>query len=499
MPIVSFVLSFIGKKLTTILQALFGWSVTALFGRLPRKKQIAVTVALLLSICWPVFVVGIFVPNVAAWVLAFLPLEDWLGATALRIVWGGLAAVAPLGVGALVRFAAEVPRVSYARALLHGYPLALGFFVAFLLTVVTVPAVKVASMVRGWSDSHVYVQPKTGRYDDVLEELTESCARAGVLPEVTELPTSMALSTKVLKTLARGAVQPIVAEQVRRIKADGLEIYLYPSDLLMRGEPEKVARIRAMMTRTEIDADAYLVASEEAQELQDELGRLTEVLVSHAERGRTVGDSIAARLVEVWDAMTRANVDYDEWVMLEAIARRVERRIIRQRHGKEVLPLDRAHDGLDALGAKQNEHVEREDEKVNIMATEPLLPGRDPLEESSTAELVRDTIAEAKELVKLEVALAKNEVKEEVKQLEHSAIAFGVSLVAALIFLSMLAVAIVLALGGTPLAAIGVGVGFAVLASITGYVGYAKLPKKPLDKTRRRLASDVHQLKEHVA
>lgn len=498
MPILSFVLSFIGKKLTTILQALFGWSVTALFGRLPRKKQIAVTVALLLSICWPIFVVGVFVPNVAAWVLAFLPLEKWIGATALRIVWGVLAAAAPLGVGALVRFAAPTPRVSYAKALLHGYPLALGFFVAFVLTVVTVPAVKVASMVRGWSDSHVYVQPKTGRYASVLQELTEACARAGILPEVTELPTSMALSTKVLKTLARGAVQPIVAEEVKRIRADGLELYLYPADLLMRGEPEKVARVRAMMTRTEIDADAYLVGSEEAQHLQDELGRLTEVLAAHAQTGRTVGDTLVSRLVEVWDAMTRAKVDYDEWVMLEAIARRVERRIIRQRHGKEALPLDRAHDGIDALAAKQNEHVNVEGEK-NIMATEPLLPGRDPLEDAPTADLVKETFAEAKELVKLEVELAKNEIKEEVKQLEHSAIAFGVSLVAALIFLSMLAVAIVLALGGTPLAAIGVGVAFAVIAGVTGYVGYAKLPKKPLDKTRRRLASDVHHLKEHVA
>jgi uncharacterized membrane protein YqjE len=498
-PIVSFVLSFIGKKLTTILQALFGWSVTALFGRLPKKKQIAVTVALVLSICWPIFVVGVFVPNVAAWVLAFVPLEKWLGATFLRILWGALAITAPLGVGALVRFAAPMPRVSYPKALLHGYPLALGFFVAFVITVVTVPAVKVASIFRGWSDSHVYVQPRKGRYKHALEELTEACARAGILPEVTDLPTSMALSTKVLKVLARGTVQPIVAEEIRLIKADGLEIYLYPSDLLLRGEPKKVAKVRAMMTRTQLDADAYLVASEDGQAIQDELGRLTEVLVAHAESGRTTGDMISSRLVEVWAEMTRAQVDYDEWVMLEAIARRVERRIVRQHHGKDILPLERAPDGLEGLVAKQNEQAERRDEKENIMATEPLLPGRDPLEEAPTADLVKETFADAKELVRLEVELAKNEVKEEVKQLEHSAIAFGVSLVAALLFLSMMAVAIVLALGGTPLAAIGVGIAFAVIAGITGYLGYAKLPKNPLDKTRRRLASDVHQLKEHVA
>lgn len=499
MPIVSFVLSFIGKKLTTILQALFGWSVTALFGRLPRKKQVAVTIALILSISWPIFVVGVFVPNVAAWVLAFLPLEKWLGPTVLRIVWAVLALGAPLGVGALVRFAAPVPRTSYGKAVLHGYPLALGFFIAFLVTALTVPLVKLASIWRGWSDSHVYVQPKNGRYGDALRELLEACARAGILPEVTELPPTMAISTKVLKVLARGAVQPIVAEQVKRIRADGLEIYLYPSDMLLRGEPEKVARVRGTMTRTELDATAYLVSSEAAQGIQDELGRLTEALQVHARDGLHVGDMLSSRLVEVWEEMSRTELEYDEWVMLEAIARRVERRIVRQRVG-DVLPLDRAPDGLAQLAAEQNaaSHAAIKKEGI-VMASEPMLPGKDPLEEAATADLVKETIAEAKELVKLEVELAKNEMKEEVKQLEHSAIGFGIGAVFALVFLSMIAVAIVLALGGTALAAIGVGIAFLILGAIAAYLGYAALPKKPLDKTRRRLESDVHQLKEHIA
>ena len=76
-----------------------------------------------------------------------------------------------------------------------------------------------------------------------------------LLPEITEVPTSRALPTKILKLFARGMVSPIVAEEVKRVRADGLELYLYPSDLLLRGAPEKVALVRAMMTRTELDAD----------------------------------------------------------------------------------------------------------------------------------------------------------------------------------------------------------------------------------------------------
>jgi uncharacterized membrane protein YqjE len=133
------------------------------------------------------------------------------------------------------------------------------------------------------------------------------------------------------------------------------------------------------------------------------------------------------------------------------------------------------------------------------MATEPMLPGTDPDEETSTADLVKDVLTEARELVKLEVDLARNEMKREVKELEQAAIAFGVGVVAALLFLAMISVAIVVALGGTALAAVGVGIVFAVVAVVTGWVGYGKLPKKPLDQTRRRVRLDFQQLKEHVA
>lgn len=133
------------------------------------------------------------------------------------------------------------------------------------------------------------------------------------------------------------------------------------------------------------------------------------------------------------------------------------------------------------------------------MATGPMLPGRSPLEELSTADLVKDVLTEARELVKLEVDLARSEVEGEVAELVQSAFALGASVVAALLFLAMISVAVVVALGGTSLAAIGVGVVFAVASGVTGWVGYRKLPKKPLARTRRRLRADLQQLKEHVA
>jgi hypothetical protein len=121
------------------------------------------------------------------------------------------------------------------------------------------------------------------------------------------------------------------------------------------------------------------------------------------------------------------------------------------------------------------------------------------LEEASTADLVREAMDEAKELVRLEVALAREDVKAELVQVQRAAIGLGIAAGATVIVLCLLAVALVLALGGTPLAALGVAGGFVVIGGIAGYAGYGMLPKNPLEKTRHRLQTDVNQLKEHIA
>lgn len=121
------------------------------------------------------------------------------------------------------------------------------------------------------------------------------------------------------------------------------------------------------------------------------------------------------------------------------------------------------------------------------------------IEEASTADLVREALDEAKELVRIEIEIAKSEVEKELAQAKKAAVGFGVALGAGVLVLCLLAVALVLALGGTPLAALAVAGVLFVVSGGAGLFGYARLPKKPLELTRHRLKSDVAQLKEHIA
>jgi uncharacterized membrane protein YqjE len=123
----------------------------------------------------------------------------------------------------------------------------------------------------------------------------------------------------------------------------------------------------------------------------------------------------------------------------------------------------------------------------------------DDAEEKSTGALVREAIDEAKDLVRLEVALAKTELEDQLEELRTGAVALAAAGVLVSVGLSMLALALVLAIAPTSTCALVVGALLLGLGVVAGVMGYAKLPKKPLDRTRRRLQTDVEQLKERVA
>lgn len=118
---------------------------------------------------------------------------------------------------------------------------------------------------------------------------------------------------------------------------------------------------------------------------------------------------------------------------------------------------------------------------------------------SSTPELVKLVLADARELIALEVRMAVQEARTELLQIKQAAIVAGVAVALSLLGVGTLLVAIVLALGGTPLEALIVTAVLWVGAGISAVYAYSVVPKRPLEKTRERLKDDANHLKEHVA
>jgi len=116
----------------------------------------------------------------------------------------------------------------------------------------------------------------------------------------------------------------------------------------------------------------------------------------------------------------------------------------------------------------------------------------------STGELGRQAFDETKELVRLEIALAREDLRSELQRVKTAAILLGLAGALAIVALAIFDVAVVIALGTTVTAALSVAFIVVAEVAVLGFIGYRMLPKAPLARTRERLASDVRELKEHV-
>jgi uncharacterized membrane protein YqjE len=122
-----------------------------------------------------------------------------------------------------------------------------------------------------------------------------------------------------------------------------------------------------------------------------------------------------------------------------------------------------------------------------------------PPESVPTADLVKQTLVEARDLVKLEVRIAKEELEEDLLEAKRAAYAGVLAVALGLLALAALVVAVILAIGGTPGAAVVVAVGLGALTAISAASAYAAAPKSLLAKTRRHLEDDATALKGHAA
>jgi len=117
----------------------------------------------------------------------------------------------------------------------------------------------------------------------------------------------------------------------------------------------------------------------------------------------------------------------------------------------------------------------------------------------SSTELVKEAVEEAKELIRLEVELAKDEVKREAADAKNAGIAFGIGVAVLLVGVSLLFVALALAIFPGPIPSLVLGLALVTAAVLACAAGVKLLPKKPLAETRRRIEADVERVRERVA
>ncbi len=121
------------------------------------------------------------------------------------------------------------------------------------------------------------------------------------------------------------------------------------------------------------------------------------------------------------------------------------------------------------------------------------------LPDTSASELVREALDETKQLVQIEVALAKAELRTQVTTAKVSAVAFSVALMTGILALAMGLVSLALAFSTGPLPALIIALTLLAVSIAAGVLGFMEFPRMPIPMTQKRLESDLRLIKEHIA
>jgi uncharacterized membrane protein YqjE len=123
------------------------------------------------------------------------------------------------------------------------------------------------------------------------------------------------------------------------------------------------------------------------------------------------------------------------------------------------------------------------------------MPVTFPPSESTTADLLRRATTESLELLRLELVLARDELRRDARDVGRLAILLAVALVAAALGFASLVLSLGLAIG--PWGALGLGAGLLVVAAAVSFVAARRFPPHLLASTTRRLAADRSVLEKH--
>jgi len=482
MAIVQALVAFVGRSFGKILSALFDWAVVAIFGYASGTEKIFLSALLGAAGAWPLLLLGVAAPKVAAFLLAFVPIPSWIPSSVVRWFWIGLALMVPLAVGAAMaaRQPPDRPRRSWPVRLLRGFPITAGLSAALLITLVTVPALRVASAAKRRKDVQIPLLTDTASYEPVARRILTVLDEHGRRVRRAPPPWWLTAPLRVLSAVDHDAFQSRIPTDLAYFEGRELVLALYPSGLLIRGRQGALASAQGLIVEGVSDLDVWQTSDPRTQEIERRIARLWQT--ARGGRAELEDPAPSAGLREVARAIEALPVEYDEWQIVY----------------RKALQLSRALDGKPQLLAgltHKEETMERYEERGRLGRVRGNNGG------PTTRALVGEIGSQLVQLAQAEVELARAELASNMRSGRRVVVGLGVAAAAGLVGITLLLVAVVLALGtfmlGWLAALLVAALVFGVGATV-GYLSWKHRPSSPLALTRKSLKEDWEWLKEQI-
>jgi hypothetical protein len=506
MAIVQSLLALVTRSFGRLLSALFGWAVVALFGDTSPKEKTWLSVLVAAAAGWPLLVLGVIWPRLAALVLAFVPLPEWISDNTIRAVWIALAVAVPFSLGIAVASrsrgakppipgSAPPPSTSSTRVppptplseskvtrLLRGFPITLAVAAAFFVVFVTVPVRRLVTVARRRVEVQVPLITDAEGYRTVANKVADTLISNGMPVGSVDPPWWLTAPGRILVRLGGPSFRDYVPAQLACFRGAELDVILYPNSLSLTGSAQTAAWAHGLVVEALTAAPAYQTFDPEAQDIERQI-RSVWAVYSQYPRAHVDAPRLRARLEEIARDIRRLPVDYEQWQIVY----------------RQALQLDRALDGRPQLLEAQTNG--KEEAVLRPAADSAAAAESAKLRALSTRALVREISDKAALLARKEVQLATAEVKSDLRSELGMAKGLTIGGLAALLGLNVLLLAAAVAvasvmpawIGAMLMAAVLIGVGAAL-----GYRSWTRRPTPPLALTRRMVRETTRWAKDLV-
>lgn len=313
MALVQALLGLVLKSAGKILNAVFGWAVHALFGKMSARDQTKMSALVAAAAAWPLLAAGIVAPKVAAFALAFVPLPESVPSWAVRIVWIGLTLAVPITMGVALA-AKRSPGARHepaATRVLRGFPLTLGLALAFLVMFVSVPIMRLVALIRREKSADIPLVTDGRAYLEEARLIVEALNRHGFRMRAAEPGWWIKAPTRILAFFGGKTFSSFVPARIEHYVSDDLRLSFYTSGALLRGKRERLAWARGLIQETAARGAGLQTFSPEAQKLERRIHALRKAGESEPD-----GAALLGRIKGLADELTRLQVDHDEWQVL---------------------------------------------------------------------------------------------------------------------------------------------------------------------------------------
>jgi hypothetical protein len=356
----------------------------------------------------------------------------------------------------------------------------LGLSAAFLVLLLTVPVLRVASAVRGRQDVQMPLITTGKSYRVAADLIATTLRRHGFSIARVEPPWWSAAPAEILHRMSGEAFRAYVPEQTAYYRGDQLEVALYPNALMLRGTLEETGRAHGLLVEALTgQPDMLQTTSVEAQDIERQIQRVWSVFRQNPDAHRNARPLIS-RLNEIAADVSRRALPFDEWQVVYRQALQLARAL-----GDEPQLIERT------LGERQ----------AVVVGTDS---GRDGTRhrDMTTRELVNRAIDVGARLVSKKIELARAEVQADLaaeigtaKMLARAA----VGLVLGVSVMLLAAIAALVLWVPNWLVATAFGLLFLSLSGLLGHAGWKRRVGAPLRMTQASLQNDVQWVKRRIA